>query len=241
MMKILLIGDYPPPYGGISVHVQQLARFLTQNGAVCRVIDIEPGSAPKEGAIRVKGGVDFLRRLAAFSAKGYEAHIHTNGHNFKSWAAIGATAWVGFVFNRRNIATLHSGHTPAYLSAAGAWRRRLIRLFLRPLGKVIAVSEKIEKALLELKVDSRRISVLPAFSLGDRSEAIPERARIWREKFKPLIVSAVYLEEEYGVSFLIEACGALQKIYPDLGCIIMGSGSQEGSLRREIQKRGGEG
>ncbi len=235
-MKIVLIGDYPPPYGGISVHVQQLSRLLAQNGAECRVIDIEPGTTPKEGAIRVKGYFDFLRRVFWFSYKGFVSHIHTNGHNFKSWLAIWVTTWVGFLFGRRNIVTIHSGLMPAYSDGSGLAAKMLIRAALWPAGKAIAVNEEIEKALLKLNVNPDRMIVLPAFALGNRSHSLPERVLAWRERFQPLITSAVYLEKEYGTELLIEACQRLAQKYPNLGCLVMGSGSREAEIRAEIKR-----
>lgn len=236
-MKIVLIGDYPPPYGGISVHVQQLSRLLTQSGADCRVIDIERGTEPKEGAIRVGGYVDFLRKLLRFSSQGFVSHIHTNGHNFKSWLAIWVTTWAGFLFGRRNVVTIHSGLMPAYSDGSGRLAKIVIRTALWPAGKVIAVNEQIEKALLKLNVSADRMVVLPAFALGARSGSLPERVLAWRERFQPLVTSAVYLEKEYGTELLIEACRRLAQKYPNLGCLVMGSGSEEGRLREEIRKR----
>lgn len=239
--KILLIGDVPPPYGGISVHVRQLSNFLAQRGVECRVLDIAPGALPKEGAIRVKGYCGFFGRLVSFSFRGYIPHVHTNGHNFKSWLAIGGAAWIGFLFGRRGVATLHSGLMPDYAARAGLPVRMTIRAALWPLAKVIAVNEKIKRALLDLGIDPARVTVLPAFSLGRRSGSPPERARFWREQFRPLVVSAVYLEKEYGCAFLIDACLHLREKYPLLGCLIMGSGSEEGGLRRRIREAGAQG
>jgi glycosyltransferase involved in cell wall biosynthesis len=238
-MKVLLIGDYPPPYGGISVHVQQLADFLRRQGVACAVLDIAPGSDPKPGAIRVNGSLGFLRTLIRFYRKGYVSHIHTNGHNFKSWLAIAVTAWSGFFFGRRNIATLHSGLMPAY-AAGGRGRKGLIRLAVWPLGGVIAVNRKIERALLERKVSPSCISVLPAFALGPRAERVPAWAGDYRKRFSPLIASAVYLEKEYGTDLLVKACVALRPKYPRLGCLIMGSGAEESAIRAQIRAEKGE-
>ncbi len=241
MMKVLLIGDYPPPYGGISVHVQQLAEFLQRHGAECAVLDIAPGTAPKPGAIRVSGPFGFLWNLIRFSWRGYVSHIHTNGHNFKSWLAIGVAAWVGFFFGRRNIATLHSGLMPDYAAGGGRGRRRVIRAALRPLGTVIAVNPKIERALLDMKVAPSGIFVLPAFALGPRARVLPEWVGDYRREFSPLIGSAVYLEKEYGTDLLVAACVALRRKYPRLGCLIMGSGGEEEAIRSRIRRAGGEG
>lgn len=238
-MKILLIGDYPPPYGGISVHVAQLADFLRRQGASCAVLDIAPGRDPKPGAIRVTGSPGFLWTLIRFYSKGYVSHIHTNGHNFKSWLAIAVTAWVGFFFGRRNIATLHSGLMPAY-AAGGRGRRLLIRIALWPLGGVIAVNRKIERTLLEMNVSPSCLSVLPAFALGPRAEVVPAWAGDYRKRFSPLIASALYLEKEYGADLLVQACVALRGKYPRLGCLMMGSGSEEAAIRSQIREQKGE-
>jgi glycogen(starch) synthase len=61
-MRVLLVGDFPPPYGGISVHVQQLRSLLVEQGHAVRVLDIGKG---KEGApvqerasVQGKGGTE---------------------------------------------------------------------------------------------------------------------------------------------------------------------------------------
>ena len=36
--KIVLIGAFPPPYGGISIHIQRLHRYLLGKGYKCYVI-----------------------------------------------------------------------------------------------------------------------------------------------------------------------------------------------------------
>ncbi|MBI4458503.1 MAG: hypothetical protein HY648_00415, partial [Acidobacteria bacterium] len=45
-MKLLLIGPYPPPHGGISVHVAAAKKQLDQAGFACRVLNLNR-SAPQ--------------------------------------------------------------------------------------------------------------------------------------------------------------------------------------------------
>lgn len=40
MKRILLIGNHPPPYGGVPVHIEQLAPFLVQQGWVVIVLSL---------------------------------------------------------------------------------------------------------------------------------------------------------------------------------------------------------
>jgi len=70
-MKILLIGPVPPPHGGISVHVSELRRQLTAAGIPCEVLDTRD----------VRRGFTMWR----YAWNGWTLHLHTNGHNAKSW------------------------------------------------------------------------------------------------------------------------------------------------------------
>src|SRR5690242_16884540 len=51
MMKISLVGNYPPPFGGISVHVQLLQRALLREGIDCQVLNVDP---------RANAGSDYI-------------------------------------------------------------------------------------------------------------------------------------------------------------------------------------
>ena len=63
-MRILLVGDYPPPYGGIAVHLQHLTRTLPQEGVHSRVLNIGPNRRmPSPEYESVRGPADFVRHL----------------------------------------------------------------------------------------------------------------------------------------------------------------------------------
>jgi len=38
--RVLQLGPYPPPYGGVQTHVVALRRFLLERGIACDVINI---------------------------------------------------------------------------------------------------------------------------------------------------------------------------------------------------------
>src|SRR5215831_17346165 len=100
-LKILLVGPYPPPHGGISTHLAELRRQWIESGVGCRVLDA--------------GGVNtrFMAALFRLGAEGWNIHLHTNGHNRNSWllAAVGGIAGT----RGRSALTLHSGMAPRYL------------------------------------------------------------------------------------------------------------------------------
>ena len=62
-MKILLIGPYPPPHGGISVHVSGIHRQLMAAGIPCRVLDT--GRDPPRAGFRHRTAAPCLPRMDA--------------------------------------------------------------------------------------------------------------------------------------------------------------------------------
>lgn len=40
MKKIILVGGYPPPYGGITVHIKRLKELLDEEGYHTVVVDL---------------------------------------------------------------------------------------------------------------------------------------------------------------------------------------------------------
>src|SRR3954462_7283313 len=141
-MKILLIGPYPPPHGGISVHVREAKRQLDEAGIECDVLSLSR-STPEitDGAIR-RSGAGFLRALFSYARRGWTFHLHTNGHNEKSWLVALICGVMGKL-GPACILTLHSGMAPAYLNSTRGWRRLVCRAACSLYDRIIAVNPQI--------------------------------------------------------------------------------------------------
>ena len=111
-MKVLLVGPLPPPSGGISVHVMQTQRRLTAAGVTCCVLD--PSRTPSK--------VTLLRRLMQYASQGWAIHLHTNGHNRKSWLMAFICGSIATAFRVPAHLTLHSGMVPDYLTVRARCR-----------------------------------------------------------------------------------------------------------------------
>src|SRR5215475_13470753 len=97
-MKVLLIGPYPPPHGGVSVHVCEAARQLRAAGVECEVVNIDPHAPPSGDYVAIRGGFSLFLTLVGFARKGWTLHVHSNGHNVKSWLVAmtaGVAGWFG--------------------------------------------------------------------------------------------------------------------------------------------------
>jgi glycosyltransferase involved in cell wall biosynthesis len=230
-MKVLLIGPYPPPHGGISVHIAGIERHLAASGVTCRVLDTGQGRL----------GLAFVWAVLRHALDGWTFHLHTNGHNVKSWLLAWGCGMAGR-FSGGSILTLHSGMVPSYLEAAPAWRRRLAAVTCSLYQHVIAVSPEIRGALLTLALDSRRIEVLPAFlKAGGLSPSGPELHRVqpaWIGQHRPLFSTVLFFRPEYGFNLLVEALARVKCLYPSFGCLVMGSGEQRAQAQERIREAG---
>jgi glycogen synthase len=226
-MKILLIGPHPPPHGGISVHVSELHRGLTAAGVPCRLLDT--------GGFR---SWSFHFALLHYSLRGWTLHLHTNGHNWKSWLL---ALWCGIAgkSSGSRILTLHSGLAPGYLTALRGWRRLMARLTCRLYSRVICVSPAVRDALLLLGQSADRTDVAPAYLETALDEvSLDPKIAAWMENRQPLLSTSLFFRPEYGFDLLVSAIAMLRVRYPSVGCLVMGGGEQESEARKLVRHFG---
>src|SRR5258706_11073461 len=107
-MKLLLVGPYPPPHGGVSVHVAETKRRANSLGIPCRVLNTDRNAEWSPNYIPVRKASGFVYSLVKHSLHGWTIHVHTNGHNLKSWLVALAGGLAG-CFGPGSVLTLHSG------------------------------------------------------------------------------------------------------------------------------------
>jgi len=235
-LKILLIGPYPPPHGGISVHVLGAYRQLTDAGVPCRVLHTERRAEQSGACARAWQWARFIWELLRHARQGWTLHLHTNGHNWKSWML---AAVCGLVGHRKGkcLLTLHSGIAPGYLRSAPASQRVMARLACSLFTRVVCVSPEIRTAVLKLGVSAEQVDVLPAY-LGPRKPAISLEANLveWLAGHRPVLSTTLFFRPEYGFELLLAGLARLRRLRPDLGCVVMGSGEQRAQAERQIRE-----
>ena len=229
--KVLLVGPFPPPYGGNAIQMCAWLRCLERLGSYdCHVLNI--GESRREniqGCISVHGLVDFLKKLWAFAREGYILHLHTNGHNFKSWLVSFACIASAVPYGRKTVVAFGSGDAPQYIRSAKLMRP-LIKIVLKLSGWFICMNEQMRTALIEAGALPERISIVHGF-LGMHSEAnceLPEKLSQYASSHYPLLGATVYVPQsgvlypEYGIDLLVKVLGELREAYPHIGTVIMG-------------------
>lgn len=237
-MKILLIGNYPPPYGGIAVHVQLLQRLLMRYGIDCDVVNIDPRSYIKRDLFGICGRIILLYKIIKLG-KDHLIHLHTNGHNLKSWLMVAIIGWLNRLLGRTSLLTIHSGMASAYIVNSNLRRRLLIRLALMHQSLIISVNHELLKTLQCHGYQDKKIILMPAFLFDDQDQPLlASTDQQLLTNFNPLLSAVAFYRPEYGLELLIAAVALLKKQFPEIGCVVMGSGEGREKLIAETISAG---
>jgi len=232
-MKVLLIGPYPPPYGGISVHVALVQEELRREGIDCRVVRIDRSAPHSDLYIPIKGGLDLARIVFQHARQGWIPHVHINGHTVKGWLIALACGVAGHCAAAR-LLTIHSGMTPAFL-AGGRQRKLLARLSCSRYQRIICVSHEIRAAIENVGVPSELLDVLPAY-LADSGQPVapPDILKRWLQSHVPLLSTALSFRPEYGFDVLFAAFQELRQNNPAIGLVVIGGGADFEAAKQQI-------
>ncbi len=210
------------------MHVSGIHRQLMAAGVTCSILDTS----------LVRPGLGFGWTVLRHALRGWTLHLHTNGHNVKSWLlALGC----GLAGQSRGgcILTLHSGMVAGYLETAPLWRRKLAALTCSLYTQVICVGPETRSALLSLGVDSRGMEVLPAFLSAGSPPVSPEsELQAWIGRHRPLFSTVLFFRPEYGFDLLVAGLARLSRLYPSFGCMVMGSGEQRAEAGKRVREAG---
>jgi glycosyltransferase involved in cell wall biosynthesis len=222
---VLLVGDYPPPYGGVSVQVAALRHRLAALGDEVRVLDIgERRRHVRAGCLPARGPLRFAATVLRHARRGVLVHLHTNGHNTRSWIAALVCVGAGPAARRRTVVSLGSGRMPEFLDTASRAVRALARASLTRAGAVVVRNERAQAAVIALGAEPARVVVLPGFYGVTEAEigGPPAAAVLFRRRHQPLLGAIASRGPEYGLALLIDAAARLRPRHPDLGVVLIG-------------------
>jgi glycogen(starch) synthase len=237
-MKLLLVGPYPPPHGGVSVHIAEMKRRAGALGIPCRVLNTDRTAESNPNFIPVRRASGFMLSLVRHSLRGWTIHVHTNGHNLKSWLVALAGGLAGRL-GPGSILTLHSGKMPDYLGGKRN-RRWLARATCRTFKEITCVSPRLQQAVEGLGIPAPRVKVSPAFGGVTELSAqwvLSPSFEKWFERHHPVFSATVSNRPEYGAELLVEAVARLVAQHKDAGCLLIGLGEEAKEIRNLIEQR----
>src|SRR5438552_468509 len=137
-MKVLFVGPYPPPHGGISVHVLSEHALMKRAGHQSSVLNVDTRAPESSAYIKVSGALDMGRKLFRHVYDDWALNVHTNGHNSKSWL-VALACGIASQFGPAAKLTLHSGLAPGYLRSDAQLRKAIARMACLMYSRVVCV------------------------------------------------------------------------------------------------------
>ena len=237
MLRVTLVGDFPPPQGGISVHVSQLLYFLKEAGVNAGVLDIGKGGHDTDDVTPVRGWLDYARHVGHLAISDEIVHLHISGNNSKAFGVAGSLG-ASLAADARRVVTIHSGLMPAFVKQS-AQKRLLVRAALSGYHMVVAVSQAIADAVKSCGVDSARVMVHPAFIASQvRAGALPPEFGAIRARRQPLLSFAHHSAPVYGRTLMFAGLRELSHRYPNVGLAVFGPSTRTAEFEAAARAAG---
>jgi len=233
-MKVLQLGPYPPPHGGVQTHIAALVEFLRQSGIDCDVMNLTRFRRPSENGIFYPS--NSIAVLAHLLSHRYDViHLHIGGRIFLR--QLGLAIVCSFLPKTHCVLTFHSGGYPSSEEGRATHARTLRAFALRRFDRIIAVNAEIAAFFERLGVRGERIKLISPHSAPSGTAAsadLPLAVESFYREHQPLLITVGLLEEEYDLPLQISVMEQVRKKWPNAGLLIAGSGSLQPALLKEI-------
>jgi glycogen(starch) synthase len=215
-LDVLLVGPYPPPFGGISSHVARVADAIQRHGMTVRVLNhfcTRTDDSLIVGDLR-RNPLRYWRAL-----RGAEARVVHYHH--ARWSTLVATALALRGSSCSTVATVHGRELEPCLRSRIPGVARSTRQALQAFDVLIAVSVEVEQALQTIVEEP--ISVIPAYiPVDDDQAALSARTEAFLRDGVNLVVAPYRLNVDgsgrtiYGLEIAIQSFESVALSRPEL-------------------------
>jgi glycogen(starch) synthase len=233
-LRVLLLGPYPPPHGGVEISLAALQAFLLRREVCCEVVNLTRHRKMEGNGVCYPAGVMGVFRLL-LQKKAEIIHLHIGGN--VSWRLLGLGLLCSLLPSRKLVLTLHSGGYPSSPAGKAAHPSSLRGFLLRRFDGLIGVNQEIVNMFVKFGVPLAKIRMILPFALPAQvpDVELPDAIRGFLEMHNPVLLTVSGLEPEYDLASQIEVLGRVREVRPNAGLLIVGSGSREGEIRDRIQ------
>ena len=235
-MRVLQLGPYPPPEGGIHRNMLAIRDELQKNGHQCSIV-----ATAKSSQISVEPDVYHPRTpmqlITLLSKLKYDVlHLHIGGDISKR--VLGLMAACAFFGRGKSVLTLHSGGY-ALTNVETAKPASTAGIVFRKFKQIIGVNSLMIEMFEKFGVKEERLHLIYPFVLEspDASVEIPAPLKKFAETHEPFLLAVCLLEETYDLFMQIDAMERVIQKFPEAGLMIVGSGSLENELKKAIAEK----
>jgi glycosyltransferase involved in cell wall biosynthesis len=152
-LRIIQVGIYPPPYGGVSNHLKRLLEYLQIQGKDCLLIDLSEPAKDQKGVVNYS-----WRKTLLFLLRSPRSIVHFHNFSLKN-------TFFFFLLSFRHITVLsfHNERFLEGLSAHGRLWRTIAVFFLNRVHYIVVDSHLCKKLAEKIIRDETKIVVIPEF------------------------------------------------------------------------------
>ena len=232
-MKVVQLGPYPPPHGGVQTNLVAIREHLRRAGHECAAINLTRFRRQDGDGVYYPAGALALARLL-WRLPADIVHLHFGGD--LTPRLLGLLLLCTLLPGRKTVLSFHSGGYPSSPAGRTARPGTLRGFLFRRLDGVIAVNAEIAALFRTFGVRAERIRTILPFVVTPPDAAIPMPQRLadFFAAHQPLLLTVGLLEPEYDLAMQIDVMGEIVQRFPRAGLVIAGAGSLEEDLRRQI-------
>lgn len=239
-MKVLIVGAYPPPFGGVQVHIAQLEKYLESKGNNCFIINMGKNKTLQSSKL-VSPANAIQVTSYMLKKRDHICHLHFGGtlHTRLLLLAL----FSNLLFYRRCAITIHSGGLPVWGSPKNPFKRYLTWISFILCRAFICVNQEIADYFKQLGIKEERIHVISPFAFEDNqaTNLLPIHFDLFIKNEKPLLCNIGLLEPEYDLELLLRVFYQFIQKKPGAGLVMVGSGSLYDMLNNMISELGLQG
>lgn len=220
--SIAIVGVYPPPYGGVSIHIKRLLPYIEEAGLSAVFYNTGP-VASNNSKVRDVGRSPLKLFFALIRKKHKLVHFHTS-----RWPVRFMGGVINFFVGSEIVFTCHGVSVLNSVRSYSPIVRALSKWALSRSKAIIATNEYIKEGLIQAGVISSKIEVIPAFippvEMGTE-EDIPIEVRDFCQNKRPILVAngafvTIDGKDVYGLRLMLNVVRVLIKDFPELALVV---------------------
>jgi glycosyltransferase involved in cell wall biosynthesis len=232
-MRVLQIGPWPPPHGGVQSNLVAIHEHLRSIGVESMVINItrfrgEDG----DGVYFPANARELLKLLLVLQ---YDIlHLHLGGNITPRLLRLCLVC--NFIPGTKSVLTFHSGGYPSSYAGQRVSSMSLTGIILRQFDGLISVNQDLFKFFRRCGAPESKIRLIYPHTVTPPGPEVRLREDLQRfyDSHSPVLLGVAGLEPEYDVPLQIDALEYVREQHPNAGLAIIGAGSLEQEIRAHI-------
>src|SRR5215467_13955092 len=165
-LKILQIGNYPPPFCGWAVPTKLLVEEIRRRGHICQMLNINENRRKKSTEyVDVQNAFDYLRKVIRFALKGYRFQVHVNGQSEPGYVLALVASLVGRVAGKPVALSWRGGLQQKFFPRTDdCLLRWAFQVLFRLAGNILCNSMAVKRAIALYGINPDKVAAIPSFS-----------------------------------------------------------------------------